>query len=948
MARKATDTGLSQLYLVQALEGEVGSWREQGWPGTTETTRQLLSYWFSPERDAEAGDRFYRCQQEAIETVVYCHEILRVPTLQGLYERIAQEALLRYQALKTEVESIRFPKYCVKMATGSGKTWVLWALLVWQYFNALNKETPGRYSSRFLIVTPGHEVLNRLLDSFQGKRDPETGNRDPQTADKARELFMPSTTAWRDRFHIDILEPSDVRANTTPPDGPFVFLTNWQQFRLSPDEGSYWDQLTGGDVEEQPRGEVIADFLSEFPDLVIMNDEAHHVHGNRPRTTRRTGRHDYLVWRHFMDVLYERMEERHAKKRGLFLQLDFSATPFYGSAERREYFPHIVYDYDLLHAMDDMLVKQLFLEEREAIGGEKLTDLDFRAERAEPEGGHRRGQVTRLSAGQKLLLDIGRRKLEQLSEEFRDKKLTPKPVMMVLAEETGVAEKVKEHFGILTDERGNLYDDSQVMVIHSDLPDKQLEEARSRLYRIDEDEDPLRVVISVLMLREGFDKNNICVTVVLRATEADLLLEQIVGRGLRLMYPPVRYPALQEAKKEAFAQVRRGRTPSNSLDFLFIVEHPRFRAFYDELRRQGYSIGVGDTSQVEAAGDIIPVEAIPERIPTYDIAWPVLIYEEGKLPDLQQIDVKELPAYPQGFDTLQRYLSKLRIQDVHVPTGRKSSTWKLDNKYFDYNFFLRRAAQAVAQEGKTKILTAKLAEIAALVDEYASHQLFGKDIDFSQPENYQALNFTLVFDHVIQHVRQAIIAATETAQYEVRRGVWRRLSDVDKIYVRESRSVETDRSIYPRLAYAVKAGGFERDFMEETLNTSSEVLSYAKLDRKHKLFIPYRDPDAIYREYEIDFIVKTPEMVYLVETKADKDIDLPVVAIKARAAQAWCENASGIEPPDDLPQPTDWEYLLISEKLFYSNRGLGFGALVPQCQALRDKVIAQQQGKLFD
>jgi len=282
-----------------------------------------------------------------------------------------------------------------------------------------------------------------------------------------------------------------------------------------------------------------------------------------------------------------------------------------------------------------------------------------------------------------------------------------------------------------------------------------------------------------------------------------------------------------------------------------------------------------------------------------------------------------------------------------VPTGKKSSTWKLDNKYFDYHFFLRRAAQVVAREGKTQILTAKLAEIAALIDEYVTYRLFGQKIDFSQPENYQVLNFTLVFDHVVENVRRMILKATEEAQYEVRRGVWRRLSDVDKIYVRESRSVETDRSIYPRLAYAVKGGGFERDFMEETLNTSSEVLSYAKLDRKHRLLIPYRDPNAIYREYEIDFIVKTPEAIYLLETKSDRDIDLPVVAIKARAAQAWCENASGLEPPGDLPQPMHWEYLIISEKLFHSNRGLGFAALAPLCRALRDKLITQQQGKLF-
>jgi hypothetical protein len=87
--------------------------------------------------------------------------------------------------------------------------------------------------------------------------------------------------------------------------------------------------------------------------------------------------------------------------------------------------------------------------------------------------------------------------------------------------------------------------------------------------------------------------------------------------------------------------------------------------------------------------------------------------------------------------------------------------------------------------------------------------------------------------------------------------------------------------------------------------------------------------------------------MYLVETKADKDIDSPNVAVKARAAVAWCEQASTVAPPPDYNQPQPWEYLLLSEGLFKNNQGLGFEALVPLCQGLRDKIIAQAESRLF-
>jgi len=646
-----------------------------------------------------------------------------------------------------------------------------------------------------------------------------------------------------------------------------------------------------------------------------------------------------------MDKLYDRLREQHGQEFGPFVQIDFSATPFYGSKEKKEFFPHIVYDYPLINAMHDMLVKQLFLEERQSIAGEDLEELDFRAERLEPQAGHRRGEIKGLSAGQQLLLNIGRSKLEQLASEFRSKGLEHKPVMLVLCEDTKVADCTKEHFAALTDENGRYYDGRQVMCIHSDLKSSELAEARRNLAKIDIDDDPLRVVVSVLMLREGFDKNNICVVVVLRATEADLLLEQIVGRGLRLMFSSSRYPELQDSKKQAYDEIRLNKAPSCSLDFLFVVEHPRFRAFYESLRQEGYIIGTGDTSATTSTGDLIPVDAIPERLPYFDISWPIQIFDEGRLPEISQADVSELARYPSQFGQLKEFLSKLVIQETHVETGKKTKAWKLDNEYFDYNFFLMQASKAVATKGAGSILTAKRAQIAELIDDYVSGYCFGRQIDFRKPENYCVLNYPAVFDHIVNAVRHEIIRLIEGYKYEPR-GVWGKLSEVPRILVRESKSIETDKSIYSRLGYQPKGGGFERDFMLAVLNLSSEVISYAKLDRRHRLKIQYRDETGIRRSYEIDFVVKTHEKMYLVETKANRDIDAPNTAVKAKAAVAWCDQASTVSL-GEYEQAQGWEYLLLSESLFKKNQGLGFQAFVPLCQALRGRVIAQRENKLF-
>jgi type III restriction enzyme len=127
--------------------------------------------------------------------------------------------------------------------------------------------------------------------------------------------------------------------------------------------------------------------------------------------------------------------------------------------------------------------------------------------------------------------------------------------------------------------------------------------------------------------------------------------------------------------------------------------------------------------------------------------------------------------------------------------------------------------------------------------------------------------------------------------------------------------------------------------MSNVLEQSIEVNAYAKPDRRHALRIPCRDEYGILREYEVDFVVRTNDKIYLVETKADKDLNDPTVLLKAKAAHAWCINASRASALNTLSQPAEFEYLLLPEGLFKANSGLGFDMFVPLCREVRNRMI---------
>lgn len=189
------------------------------------------------------------------------------------------------------------------------------------------------------------------------------------------------------------------------------------------------------------------------------------------------------------------------------------------------FFPHIIVDFDLPMAMKQGLVKLLLLDRRQELTN--LENLDYNAERDE------QGKVVGLSEGQRMMLRAGLTKLNKLEEEFLKNDASKNPKMLIVCQDTTVSPFVEEFL------KSEGLEDEDIVTIDSnkqgEVKDEEWQEIKKKLFDIDRYKSP-KVVISVLMLREGFDVNNICVLVPLRSSQAPILLEQLVGRGLRLMW----------------------------------------------------------------------------------------------------------------------------------------------------------------------------------------------------------------------------------------------------------------------------------------------------------------------------------------------------------------------------------------------------------------------------
>jgi type III restriction enzyme len=906
----------------------------------TEVTAELLRFWFQQDYCDLRFLNFHEGQRSAILSVIYAHEVVGAKRLRDLYEAVAPDAMLEGRTLFEVTRTIHdHPKYAAKMATGTGKTWVLNALLIWQYLNRVGTPDDGRFTSNFLLVAPGLIVYDRLLDSFLGKE--RDGERHFETSDivATRDLFLPDNYAESvlGFLQSSVVTKSDIGRKVTG--GGMIAITNWHLLAGVEDPDFVADtESPGTDVDVQAAVESIfpltpgtasgnaldvldrrflrggpLEFLKDLSDLCVFNDEAHHIH-----EIRRAGEVAEVEWQ-------KSLTEIASTKAHRFLQVDFSATPYnqVGSGRNigREYFPYIVADFDLEAAMSAGLVKALALDKRKEVAA---LPLDFRAERDEQR------RVVGLSNGQMVMLSAGLTKLQILERNFAETDPDKHPKLMIVCEDTTVTPHVVEFL------KSAGLPETDILLVDSHrketLSQKDWSEVRERLFDIDRHWEP-RVIVSVLMLREGFDVNNICVIVPLRSSQAQILLEQTIGRGLRLMWRGEEQ--IDELKRETRERFRRKLEPSNFFDVLFIVEHPAFAQFYEDLLSDGLAGEVGDEGdKVNPSGDLINVD-LRDDYKTYDIGVPLVIRDAEEEMQAPSLDPLALAPYAYPFDRLKTMIGKGdRFVSEDAQTGTQYGDYRVVGGVMTatgYNDYLSRMTTRITEalsSGMTRsakqfsemtrypFLQAYRPLLTGWLDTYIRGRMFEAEFDPLDDENWRVLLIDDVAKRIAGSFASALVEATMNQSVEGAEVVYRWFSDVKTISVRESSSVDVNKSIYPKLPIPTRAGGLERTFLHWA-DDDAKVEALIKVHEYRHAFMrrPYLKADGMPGSYSPDFVIRTAEDVYIVETKAQSSLSDENVARKQRAALSWTDQISLLPPEQRFDR--GWHYVLLGESSVY-------------------------------
>ena len=257
---------------------------------------------------------------------------------------------------------------------------------------------------------------------------------------------------------------------------------------------------------------------------LVINDEGHHVHDEESE------------WSRVIRRIHDDSSD------GLIGQLDFSATPRY---QKGGLFTWTVFDYPLKQAIIDGVVKRPM----------KGITAGLDEARSDVASVKYQGYLT---AG----VERWREYREQL------KPLGKKPVLFVMLNSTAEADDVGDYLRVKYPAEFGATDggDAQLLVIHTDrsgeVSKKDLDAARGVARRVDEGRSPVNAIVSVLMLREGWDVQNVTVIVGLRpyTSKANILPEQTIGRGLRLMFGASQSSYVERVDvigNPAFLEVRR-------------------------------------------------------------------------------------------------------------------------------------------------------------------------------------------------------------------------------------------------------------------------------------------------------------------------------------------------------------------------------------------------------
>ncbi|MEO8429320.1 MAG: DEAD/DEAH box helicase family protein, partial [Verrucomicrobiota bacterium] len=376
-------------HVVNLLRREIGAWRQAKYPQTTRITRELLQFWFlNPERDMTQS--LFFAQREAIETAIWLNEVAEKSNVGQHILRKLDEA----RKVSASPEN-NLPRIAFKMATGSGKTVVMAALIAYHYFNRGEYRNDVRFADNFLLIAPGITIRDRLgvlrVDTRSG-------------------------VEAEDYYHVRYLVPQAWRKEL-PVLNKRLVITNYHAFepktlqgnKRSPFDGKLQPDGTKQEATED-YSQVIGRLLGNFRPgsrLLVINDEAHHCYLPREDYQKAEGEdaaeenRRASVWFNGIVRLAERF-----KVRSIY---DLSATPYYltGSGyEPYSLFKWVVSDFGLIEAVESGLVKIPFLptsDDTQEIATPVLRNLYEHIRDELPKAGRKTAKARAKAEGKKLI-----------------------------------------------------------------------------------------------------------------------------------------------------------------------------------------------------------------------------------------------------------------------------------------------------------------------------------------------------------------------------------------------------------------------------------------------------------------------------------------------------------------------------------------------------------------
>ena len=816
--------------LVQRIREGVARWRTDGYPGVSETSRALLRWWFDTDHVLMGSDgsaqlfRYYFAQREAIETVMWLYEVER-----------AREpyALMKYDGsgqVSRGLFSEDWTRYVLKLATGTGKTKVLSLLIAWSYFHKLY-EPNSDLARNFLVIAPNIIVLDRLKTDLDGAR---IFWADPILPDNGY-----AGQAWQDDFQLTVHLQNAVHVTQ---DTGNLFLTNIHRLYRAERTPAFTDPNTleyflGPRPISKTTDDTVdlAPLISELPDLLVLNDEAHHIHDEQ------------LAW---FQTIADLVGQFRLRERTVSAQIDVTATPKHADGA---IFVQTVSDYPLVEAIRQGVVKRPVLPDQ--VSRAKLR------ERPSEDYGERYADY----------LHLGYLEWDKVTEELRP--TGKKPILFVMTDDTKDCDTVQEYLErrypalrpvlvIHTKKNGDLAEGS------SNQSKAELIKLRELANTIDDPTNPYKAIVSVMVLREGWDVQNVVTIVGLRPFKAksQILPEQALGRGLRRMF--------------------RGEPISEQVS---VIGTDAFMDFVERIKAEGVELDykpMGPQTPPKGPLTIQVDHGNPTKdIDRLDITLPELsprIYREYENFGEFNLSAVEHPRWPikQFSDAEQR---EIIFRDID--TEGVDHTTVLDmaldpNPNHVVGYFARTIMRDLRLVGGFDVLFGKLKQ-------FLQDDLFMEPVRLDDLNTLRNLSELEVTASIFDTTKRAINALT------IRDKGTTRIQNTIKLSQKKAFLVKDQGYLIPKKSVFNKVVGdsqFELDFAS-FLDKCEDLVSFAKNHQNQGFAIEYHNADGGIARYYPDWFVKeTDDHIWIIETKGREDVDDPR---KWDRLQQWCQDAIG-------------------------------------------------------